>query len=120
MPSKPLHPCNKIGCSNLTRERYCEEHKQEAYSYDSYRESATKRGYDGRWRKARMAYLQAHPLCVKCLEEGIPTSATVVDHIIPHRGNYKLFWDKNNWQSLCKRCHDRKTATEDGGFGNGK
>ncbi|WP_143035082.1 HNH endonuclease [Marininema mesophilum] len=28
-----------------------------------------------------------------------------------------LFWDKDNWQSLCKRCHDRKTAIEDGRWG---
>ena len=32
--------------------------------------------------------------------------ATIVDHKIPHRGNYELFWDSDNWQSLCKRCHD--------------
>jgi 5-methylcytosine-specific restriction protein A len=30
----------------------------------------------------------------------------------------KLFWDKRNHQALCKRCHDEKTASEDGGFGN--
>jgi prophage lambdaSa04, HNH endonuclease family protein len=29
-----------------------------------------------------------------------------------------LFWDKTNWQAMSKRCHDRKTAREDGGFGN--
>ena len=39
--------------------------------------------------------------------------ATVVDHIIPHRGDQKLFWDQNNWQALCKSCHDKKTLTED-------
>ena len=36
-----------------------------------------------------------------------------VDHIIPHRGDQKLFWDRNNWQALCKPCHDRKTGKED-------
>ena len=39
------------------------------------------------------------------------TPATVVGHIIPHRGNQKLFWDEKNWQPLCKDCHDRKTGT---------
>nr|WP_292832122.1 HNH endonuclease signature motif containing protein [Mesorhizobium sp.] len=29
----------------------------------------------------------------------------------------RLFWDRSNWQPLCKPCHDRKTATSDGGFG---
>ena len=38
---------------------------------------------------------------------------TVVDHIVPHRGDQKLFWDKSNWQPLCKACHDRKTWRED-------
>ena len=41
------------------------------------------------------------------------TKATVVDYIVPHRGDQKLFWDKSNWQPLCKACHDRKTWRED-------
>ena len=24
--------------------------------------------------------------------------------------NKQLFWDENNWQPLCKDCHDRKTG----------
>lgn len=39
--------------------------------------------------------------------------AEVVDHIVPHRGDGKLFWDEGNWQALCKNCHDSKTMTED-------
>lgn len=42
----------------------------------------------------------------------------MVDHITPHKGDRGLFWDRNNWQALCKTCHDTKTAAEDGGFGN--
>lgn len=39
--------------------------------------------------------------------------ATVVDHVIPHRGDQALFWDTSNWQPLCRRCHDgRKQAEE--------
>ena len=26
MALKPLRPCNEIGCSELTRDRYCEKH----------------------------------------------------------------------------------------------
>ena len=58
-------------------------------------------------------YLATHPLCVRCMAEGRYTKATVVDHIKPHRGDSALFWDQDNWQALCKRCHDRKTWTED-------
>jgi 5-methylcytosine-specific restriction enzyme A len=38
-----------------------------------------------------------------------------VDHIIPHKGNQKLFWDTKNWQSLCEMHHNRKTMTQDMG-----
>jgi 5-methylcytosine-specific restriction protein A len=48
------------------------------------------------------------------------TVATVVDHILPHRGDRVLFWDRSNWQALSKKCHDRKTAEHDGGFGNAR
>lgn len=27
MNSKPLRPCNKLGCPNFTRDGYCEQHK---------------------------------------------------------------------------------------------
>ena len=63
------------------------------------------------WRKARAGWLRKHSLCVLCAETGLTVSATVVDHIIPFRGDRVLQWDTNNWQSLCKPCHDRKTGS---------
>ncbi len=59
-----------------------------------------------RWRKARKAYLNKHPLCVMCEKRGLTVAATVVDHKKPHKGNLELFWDEDNWQPLCKQCHD--------------
>lgn len=118
MPTKPKKPCSKVGCQNLTTERLCEEHKREEYKkQDRERGTAAKRGYNSRWRRARKWFLDRNPLCVKCMEEGRLTPATVVDHIVPHQGDYDLFWDVNNWQALCKQCHDRKTAREDGRWG---
>jgi len=70
------------------------------------RDSATQRGYGHAWRKARAAYLRAHPLCVECHRFGRTTAAAVVDHRVPHQGNRVLFWDSCNWQALCKHCHD--------------
>lgn len=81
------------------------------------RESSTKRGYDRRWRKARALFLKDNPLCLHCQEEGVVELASVVDHIKPHKGDMKLFWDFNNWQPLCKKHHDIKTVKHDGGFG---
>lgn len=83
-------------------------------TYDKARGSAASRGYDRRWRKAREGFLAKYPICA-C---GCGGLATVVDHIKPHKGDKKLFWDRANWQPMTKVCHDRKTAREDGGFGN--
>lgn len=45
-------------------------------------------------------------MCSECRRIGRVTAAEVVDHIVPHRGNQSLFWAEENWQALCKRCHD--------------
>jgi 5-methylcytosine-specific restriction protein A len=76
------------------------------------RPSAARRGYGPRWRRARAAYLRRHPLCVSCAAAGRLEPATVVDHVVPHRGDAVLFWNKRNWAALCKPCHDAKTARE--------
>jgi 5-methylcytosine-specific restriction enzyme A len=76
--------------------------------------SANDRGYTYAWQQARLRFLKQHPLCVACEERGLITAATVVDHRIPHRGDQALFWNKANWQGMCKPCHDSKTQTEDG------
>jgi len=44
-------------------------------------------------------------------------AATVVDHIVPHKGDAVLFWKQSNWQALCRDCHNRKTAVSDGRWG---
>jgi 5-methylcytosine-specific restriction protein A len=75
--------------------------------HDRHRGSFRERGYDARWQKARVAFLRQHPLCVMCLDADRTTPATVVDHVVPHRSDQRLFWDESNWQSLCKRHHDR-------------
>jgi len=77
------------------------------------RRSARERGYTHRWDKARTTYLTHHPLCVMCIKDGAVTAATVVDHIIQHRGDQALFWDKANWQSLCKPHHDSRKQREE-------
>lgn len=63
--------------------------------------------YNYTWQQKRARYLAAHPFCVHCRENGLFVAATVVDHIVPHQGDQRLFWDeKNNFQSLCRTCHN--------------
>lgn len=76
--------------------------------HDRHRPSARARGYNHEWRKARTAYLAMHLRCVRC---GKP--ATVVDHITPHKGNDRLFWDRTNWQPLCASCHSKHKQREE-------
>lgn len=64
------------------------------------------RPYGRRWQRARLAFLKVNPFCAMCRERGRHVQADVVDHIVPHKRDPHLFWDRNNWQPLCKRCHD--------------
>ena len=131
MPSRPSRVCRKAGCNALTKDQsgFCEQHKIQAQTkakqrekavrdeYDKRRGTAAQRGYDSRWQKASKLFLSRpeNALCADCLKQGITKPSQVVDHIKPHRGDYDLFWDESNWQGLCKRCHDRKTARERSG-----
>jgi len=114
MPIRPPRICRAPGCGKTTPDGgYCAgcdavRRKRVAAS----RPTAAGRGYDGRWAKARIGFLRKHPLCRSCDDLGVTTAATVVDHVTPHKGDKVLFWDRLNWQALCKRCHDRKTAFE--------
>jgi 5-methylcytosine-specific restriction protein A len=93
----------------------CDKHQ-----HDRSRGSANDRGYNYRWQKESKVFLAQHPLCMceLCQEGKLRLrAATVVDHKRAHRGDAGLMWDRNNWQSMAKECHDRKTAREDGGFG---
>lgn len=121
MPSLAAKPCRHAGCSALVRDGggYCPAHKRVVQKeVDSRRESSAQRGYGYKWQKAREGYLRSHPLCAEHEKQGQLVKATIVDHIIPHKGNKNMFWDSSNWQPLCKLCHDAKTAREDGAFGN--
>lgn len=85
----------------------------------STRRSAHERGYVYRWQMARANYLACNPLCRYCEKAGRIVPASVVDHIIPHRGDMRLFWDEDNWQPLCKKCHDSAKAREEHGNATG-
>lgn len=132
MPSRAKSPCPAPGCHALTDGGRCELHRKESRQQtDERRESSHKRGYGPTWQKARAGWLRAHPLCGDrhagpcdehsiCLQSGLISAATDVDHIVAVDGPADpLFWKPGNWQSLCHACHSHKTATEDGGFGRG-
>ena len=115
-PQKAKRPCLSSGCKDFASNKgYCDKHQSRVKQRDRDRGTAHQRGYDAEWKKHRDQFLLEHPLCVECRRKGYVMPATVVDHIVPHKGDKELFWDKKNWQSLCETHHNIKTASEDRG-----
>ncbi|PZR07117.1 MAG: HNH endonuclease [Archangium gephyra] len=118
MPVTAPRPCAAPACRALVRGgRFCADHVSRGAAARALggRGTSHERGYDARWRKARAAFLAAHPLCAECQRHGRVTPARVVDHIKPHRGDEALFWNEANWQALCDftspfDCHGAKTG----------
>lgn len=72
------------------------------------------------WQAMRKAQLRREPLCQCPHHRGLDVNAVgeVVDHIKPHKGNKRLFFDVRNLQSMTKSCHDKlKQSAEKGGKG---
>ncbi|WP_299821346.1 HNH endonuclease signature motif containing protein [uncultured Jannaschia sp.] len=70
------------------------------------------------WKRLRLVKLAACPLCFICERRGRLVEATVVDHITPIRQGGPAFPELAGLMSLCKRCHDEKTASFDRARGN--
>jgi len=60
----------------------------------------------------RKRQLREHPLCALCLKEGVVVAATVADHVVPHQGDYQLFWH-GELQSLCVQHHNNSKRFEE-------
>ena len=105
MPRKPKRPCSFPGCPNLTDGRFCEEHEKLVQRrYEKYdRDPATKRWYGRAWKRIRDRYMNAHPLCERCLSEGRYVKAEQVHHKLPlaEGGTHR----DDNLMSLCSACH---------------
>jgi 5-methylcytosine-specific restriction protein A len=52
---------------------------------------------------------------VLCEQAGRVVPATVVDHIVPHRGVWELFVARDNLRGVCVRCNATKANREDRG-----
>jgi 5-methylcytosine-specific restriction protein A len=112
MPSKPLRPCRHPGCTRLVPDGYCAEHRpapadrgEESKAWRwMYRTAA--------WKSLRSEQLLAEPWCRECARQGRRVRATDVDHIRDHKGDWGLFTDRSNLQSLCHSCHSRKTLAD--------
>lgn len=125
MPQKSLKPCPHPGCSELIISGRCDKHKNVLQKeLDARRGHLQGQRFKNDWLDYREGWMRAHPVCgdrlngrskehSECARAGRVVAATDLDHIVAHRGDDDgLFWDPNNHQSLCKRCHGVKTANE--------
>lgn len=76
-----------------------------------YRPPTVSDDYGSRWQRLRAQSLRSEPLCRLCLSVGLTVPATVVDHITPLKDGGKN--ETENFQSLCKRCHDSIKTPDD-------
>ncbi len=118
MANKPLRPCNKHGCPNLTSNSYCDEHlyikvqkdMQRAKRYDQYkRDQRSKSFYDSTlWKKVRDSVMRRDlGLCQQCKREDKITLPDVVHHIVEVKVDWSKRLDKNNLETLCHACHNK-------------
>lgn len=101
--------CATPGCSTVVDRGHCQQHavvrEHQRVNFDVRRWYRTVR-----WKILRRSVLMDQPICPECERAGEVVPATEVDHIVPHRGDAVLFWDKANLQGLCHQHHGAKTG----------
>jgi 5-methylcytosine-specific restriction protein A len=111
MPTGPLRECHFPLCGGYARTNgYCLAHQQmhQQRAQAAPAPGVTLSRSSARFRKARRYYLLHHPVCAICRQ----AFANILDHVVPHRGIPRLYWDQSNWQGLCVHCHAVKTSKE--------
>lgn len=112
MPYAPAKHCPKPGHPTYQGKQcpLCADSRRKAA--DARRGTASQRGYGADWKALRAQLMPPGTRCA-C---GCGKLASHLDHIVPRaRGGTD---DPSNLQPLARGCHSRKTAAEDGGFGN--
>ncbi len=122
MPNLPGKACATPQCRNLASagSSKCAACKKQGQQADAaQRGSARQRGYTTEWDKASKAFLSEHPICADPYGVHLPgiAAAECTDHVVAHKGNQHLFWDRSNWQPLCLACNNLKARKEEGGLG---
>jgi 5-methylcytosine-specific restriction protein A len=116
MPTRPRthRPISTLGHQRhvdpdqAARNEARKQERERKRQLDQQRPSARRRGYDRLWEKVRAQQLSEFPLC-DCGQ-----IATVVDHIQSIQLRPDLRLDRGNLRSMCKPCHDRRTARDQG------
>ncbi len=142
MSSLPLRSCSEVGCANLVECGKCASHKRVIWRLLARQSgTSTERGYDAKHRKMRVScFVRDEWKCVDCgwkpdilsdfhrfglgeppverilaeLSQNFRARKIhlVADHIIPIQVRPDLRLELSNLQTLCDKCHNRKTLEE--------
>lgn len=116
MGLKPMRECRKLNCHILTRNGYCDKHRDEIikserqrqHRYDKYQRCKEADTFykSKAWNKARELSLAIHyGLCQDCLAQGIYKQADMVHHVQALRDYPHLALVQSNLRPLCNKCH---------------
>jgi 5-methylcytosine-specific restriction protein A len=128
VPSAPPRACPKCGKAHDEKGAYCSDCRTAIPSlqqtekpwanHASYAETKKREPWSALydlavWRgkhglRAKVLAMAENAICCICHR----APSTVADHIVPHKGDRKLFFDLKNLQGACKPCHDAKSARE--------
>jgi 5-methylcytosine-specific restriction enzyme A len=110
MPTKPLSHAQRLG--RTASDRAYDKTRRQA---DPAVAAAARIRNSARWQHVRRLVLARQPLCADPYgwhaAVGRIEVATQVDHIVGLAAGGAAY-DEGNLQSLCTRCHGRKTAKE--------
>lgn len=114
---RAMRICPTAGCPEITAGGRCPACLTRA---ERRRGTASQRGYDGRWRTRRAAYLRANPICE--LDGAI---ASVADHYPLSRRELlaRRVSDPDadhRLRPLCASCHNKETAINQPGGWNAR
>lgn len=104
--------CSTAGCGAISDQRKCEKHRVRLADRETDRSNyeIRKRYRTRRWKRLRQTViLRDGGMCQECKREGRTVVGNEVDHITRAMEDLSRFWDQTNLETLCKRCHSRKT-----------
>lgn len=127
MGKRSLRPCAAHRCTNLTREKYCDTHKQQFLERERERAANAAKEYDEQkrnqksytfyhsaaWRECRKAVLERdNYLCQQCLRDKKIKHADMVHHKKELSTHWYLRLNMDNLESLCNECHNKIHKTK--------
>jgi 5-methylcytosine-specific restriction enzyme A len=123
MPRKSKRECSYPLCFTLTRDTYCDVHKQERVEqrndanrfYNMHTRNKERASFykTGAWEKKRAIILKRdYGLCQVHKKKGQAKTGNIIDHIIPLEVRPDLALEDTNLQTICQGCHNVKTAED--------